>query len=128
MQLRKEQGWSQDELGKKVGVRQRYVSTWETGQNVPQTESLIKLAQVFEVSVDYLLFDNVPRQGTNKIDDFELYEFFRKAESLPQDAKNAVKKIVSALLFEYKVDQAKEEAENEKVPPAASLRKIAGKR
>jgi transcriptional regulator with XRE-family HTH domain len=140
--LRKEKGWSQADLGKKVGVHQRYVSTWETGQNIPQAETLIRLSQVLEVSVDYLLFNNVPRDGYSKISDFELYEQFRQADSLPDEEKKAIKKLVGAVVFQHKVKLAQEEAAEEeqkkqqqlqqvrraKQASATPLRKVAGKR
>lgn len=131
--LRQEKGWSQMELAEKVGVSQRYVSTWETGKNMPHVETLMKLAQVFEVSVDFLLFDTVPREGTHRIDDIELYEQFRQAEALPEEQKNAVKQLVGALLFQYKVKMTQDEIEKQKTKTSRqaetpALRKVAGKR
>lgn len=130
--LRKEKDWSQSELAQKVSVSQRYVSTWETGKNLPHVETLIKLAEVFEVSVDYLLFESVPREGTHRIDDIELYEQFRQAESLPEEQKKAIKLIVGGLLFQFRVKSTEEEIEKQsskasKHARALPLRKVAGK-
>jgi transcriptional regulator with XRE-family HTH domain len=130
-QLRQERDWSQTELGKKVGVNQRYVSTWERGQNMPHVETLARLAQVFQVSVDYLLFENIPREGIHKIDDLELYEQFRQAESLPEEQKNAIKQVVGGLLFQQKVKQTQEEIEkssSKRTAQSVALRKVAGRR
>jgi transcriptional regulator with XRE-family HTH domain len=130
IQLRQERDWSQTDLGKKVGVNQRYVSTWETGRNLPHVETLVKIAQVFEVSVDYLLLDNIPREGVHTIDDLELYEQFQQAEALPADQKKAIKQLVGALIFQHKVKQTQEEIEertSQKIKQAP-LRKVAGKR
>jgi transcriptional regulator with XRE-family HTH domain len=132
-QLRREKGLSQIELAKKVGVSQRYVSTWETGKNMPHVETLLKLAQVFGVSVDHLLLENVPREGTHKIDDIELYEQFKQAEALPQEQKDAVKQLVGALLFQYKVKKTQEEIDKQRTKATKQeqllpLRKVAGKR
>lgn len=131
-QLRKEKGWSQKELAVKLGVGQTIVSGWETNRFAPQIESLIKIAQLFKVSVDYLLFENIPREGTHKIDDFELYEAFRFAESLLPEEKAGVLDHVSALVFRKKVKQAEQEAEKAKKSAkethAPPLRKVAGKR
>jgi transcriptional regulator with XRE-family HTH domain len=131
VQLRKEKDWSQTELGERVGVDQQIISGWERGKNMPHIESLVKLALLFEVSVDYILFDNVPREGTHRIDDFPLYELFRKAESLPEKEKEVVKELVSALLFRCIVKTAEEKSINQKAESkqgAAPLRKVAGKR
>lgn len=130
-ELRKEKSWSQDDLGKAVGVHQRYVSTWETGKNMPAAETLIKLSRAFAVSVDYLLFENVPREGVSSIDDFDLYDQFRQASTLPQKQKDAIKELVSGLVFRYKVKTAEQEAETDQAAARAAKGgrlKIAGKR
>lgn len=53
--LRREQGWNQRELGDKLGVGQTTVSAWETGKNEPDYKSIRVMAELFEVSADYLL-------------------------------------------------------------------------
>ena len=53
--LRIEQGISQRELGKRLGVCNQTISFWESGQREPDLDSLVKIAQYFEVSTDYLL-------------------------------------------------------------------------
>lgn len=54
-QKRKELGLTQDELGYKLGVTNKAVSKWETGDNLPDIIMLKKLAQVFGLTVDELL-------------------------------------------------------------------------
>ena len=51
-QKRKELGLTQDELGYKLGVTNKAVSKWETGDNLPDIMMLKKLAQVFGLTVD----------------------------------------------------------------------------
>lgn len=53
--LRKEKGLTQLELAKALDVTQTAVSHWETGKNMPDTQQAITLADIFEVSIDYLL-------------------------------------------------------------------------
>ncbi|EMO92552.1 bacteriophage CI repressor protein [Leptospira interrogans str. UI 13372] len=55
--LRQERGWTQEELANKIGIQQKQVSAYERSVNFPSTEILIKLAEVFDVSLDYLAFD-----------------------------------------------------------------------
>ena len=55
MALRKQNGWSQEELAEKVGVSRQSVSKWESMQSVPDLDKILVLAQVFGVSTDYLL-------------------------------------------------------------------------
>ena len=55
LELRKRRHWSQDELAEKLAVTRQAVSRWENGETVPNTDTLKLMAQIFEVSVDYLL-------------------------------------------------------------------------
>lgn len=54
-ELRTQKGLSQKELGAILGVSNKAVSKWETGTAIPKTETLIKLAEVFEISTDELI-------------------------------------------------------------------------
>lgn len=53
--LRTRLGLSQEELAEKLGVSRQSVSKWETGQSVPDLEKIIKLSDLFGVSVDELV-------------------------------------------------------------------------
>ena len=54
-ELRKEKKMSQSELGKFIGVSQTTVTAWETGRAEPSSTFVSKLADLFNVSTDYLL-------------------------------------------------------------------------
>lgn len=54
-QLRKEQGFTQEELGQKIGVTNKTVSRWENGNYMPDIELLIPLGEALGVSVNELL-------------------------------------------------------------------------
>ncbi|MCD7752891.1 MAG: helix-turn-helix domain-containing protein [Lachnospiraceae bacterium] len=58
--LRKSRGLSQDELAARLHVVRQTISKWENGLSVPDSEMLIKLAAVFEVSVSDLLGAEIP--------------------------------------------------------------------
>ena len=53
--LRKNAGMSQDALAEKLGVTRQAVSKWEQGTAMPETKSIVQIAQVFSVTTDYLL-------------------------------------------------------------------------
>ncbi|MGM9947589.1 zinc ribbon domain-containing protein [Floccifex sp.] len=53
--LRLKKGMTQEELAKKVLVTRQAVSRWETGETIPNTESLKLLSKVFDVSINTLL-------------------------------------------------------------------------
>lgn len=53
--LRKERGFSQEELAGKLNSSRQAISKWENNQGFPETEKLLMLGNIFEVSIDYLL-------------------------------------------------------------------------
>ena len=56
---RKKNGWSQEELADKLGVSRQSVSKWEGAQAVPDMKKIIQMSEVFGVSTDYLLRDDI---------------------------------------------------------------------
>ncbi|MBE5735175.1 MAG: helix-turn-helix domain-containing protein [Clostridiales bacterium] len=66
--LRKELALSQGELGAMVGVTNKAVSKWETGESKPALEQLYKLSKIFEVSMENLLDSvNLDKKEVRKI-------------------------------------------------------------
>ena len=54
--LREEKGWTKQHLAELIGMKSyTSVTKWENGNNLPRGLELIKLAQKFEVSSDYIL-------------------------------------------------------------------------
>lgn len=53
--LRKQKGFSQEELADKVGVSRQSVSKWESEQSTPDLEKIIILSDIFDVTTDYIL-------------------------------------------------------------------------
>lgn len=65
--LRTDQGLSQGDLAEKLNVSRQSVSKWETGQSVPDLDKIIKLADLFGVTVDDLVREEgrpEPEQST----------------------------------------------------------------
>ncbi len=56
--LRKKNGWSQEELADMLDVSRQSVSKWESAQSVPDMQRLIRMSEIFGVTTDYLLKDN----------------------------------------------------------------------
>ncbi len=54
MRLRRQHGFSQEQLGERVNVSRQTVSKWESGQTTPEMDKLIALADLFDVSIDEL--------------------------------------------------------------------------
>lgn len=61
-QLRKEKGWSQDEFAYHAQIDGRQVSRYENGRVMPSVDVIVKIAKAYDVSIDYLLLDDVPRR------------------------------------------------------------------
>ena len=59
MNLRKKAGWSQEELANQLGVSRQAVSKWESGSSIPDLDKILRLSQLFDVSTDYLLRDEM---------------------------------------------------------------------
>ncbi|HLQ75532.1 MAG TPA: helix-turn-helix transcriptional regulator [Alloiococcus sp.] len=93
LQLRKEQGWSQEELAEQLGVSRQSISKWESAQSVPDVGRIIELSELFGVSTDYLVKDDIEQK------DDVLYEddsSLLKRLSLPEANKYLELKEVSA--------------------------------
>ena len=56
-ELRKQSGLTQKQVAEKLGIKQSNVSDWENNVSRPEYENLIKLAQLYEESIDYILID-----------------------------------------------------------------------
>ena len=63
IQLRKKAGWSQEELAEQMNVTRQSVSKWEGAQSVPDLGKIIRLSELFNVSTDYLLKDEIEDVG-----------------------------------------------------------------
>lgn len=52
--LRKERGWSQTELAKRMQISEKAIKNWERGISKPSASNIVTLAKIFCVSTDYL--------------------------------------------------------------------------
>lgn len=64
--LRKQKGYSQEELADKVGVSRQAVSKWESEQSTPDLEKIIAMSDIFEVTTDYILKGIEPVSTSNR--------------------------------------------------------------
>ena len=63
---RKKNGWSQEELANRLGVSRQSVSKWESRQAVPDMKKVVQLSEIFGVTTDYLLRDDIEESQTDK--------------------------------------------------------------
>ncbi len=70
-EYRKKAGLSQDQLAEKIGVSRQAVSKWERGEASPDTENLIALSDVYNVSLDELIKGKTENPNNNKAENNE---------------------------------------------------------
>ncbi len=75
VRLRTQRGLSQEELADRLGVSRQSVSKWETDGSVPELEKLMKLGELFEVSLDVLVkgdsFTDIPQETVQETEKAE---------------------------------------------------------
>jgi len=101
--LRQEKGWSQTQLAKKLNTQSQNISRYERGVFTPSTEALTKFAEVFGVSVDYLLNEEVENANAYKIEDKQLQRYFAEIDKLNEEDKNLAKGVLEAILLKSKI-------------------------
>lgn len=62
-EARKKQNLTQEQLAERLGVTRQAVSRWESDAAYPETDKIVRMAQILEVSCDYLLQDSVNETG-----------------------------------------------------------------
>lgn len=65
IKLRKEMGLSQEELGNKLKVARQTVSKWELGETTPEMDKLIKMSEIFNITLDELIKDKNNDENIN---------------------------------------------------------------
>ena len=88
---RKKNGWSQEELAEMLSVSRQSVSKWESAQAVPDLNRIIKMAEIFGVSTDYLLKDEIETAESNNGDYVDTASDIRKVSL--EDAQRYIKTV-----------------------------------
>ena len=60
-ELRKQSGYSQEQVAEMLGLSRQAISKWESGQGKPEIDNIVKLTEIYNVSADYILL------GTEKV-------------------------------------------------------------
>jgi transcriptional regulator with XRE-family HTH domain len=92
-ELRKQKGFSQEELANRLNVSRQTVSKWEVGESTPDMEKLVAMSDLFEISLDELVKGVEPEKETasGQISRSEFYSDF-KEYVLTEDNRKKVKK------------------------------------
>lgn len=105
--LRQERNWTQADLGEMISVHQKQISSYERGVTVPSTDILIKIAEAFDVTLDYLAFDNGranSASGSN-IQDRELLRRFEAVDALSEKDRSLAKEMLDLLVLKSRFQQ-----------------------
>lgn len=103
LELRKHRGWKQNELGKKLGTSGVVVGRYERGEMMPSIEVAQKVAQVFGVTVDYLVGE---QQVPNLLSQSDMVERWSTIDRLPQEDRDRILYVVDSLIREAKTRHA----------------------
>lgn len=97
--LRKQAQLTQVDVAKKLGISQPAYASWERGVKKPTQENLVKIAQVLNVSVDYLVGNS--EEKSDELDNMELL-FRMNSKGLTEEEKEVFKKELIGFMEERK--------------------------
>jgi len=97
--LRKDASFTQVDVASKLGISQQAYASWERGVKKPTQENLVKIAQILNVSVDYLVGNS--QETSNELDNIELL-FRMNSKGLTDDEKKVFKKELIEFMEERK--------------------------
>jgi transcriptional regulator with XRE-family HTH domain len=100
-ELRKKHSLSQSDLAKKTDISQVMVGKYERGDAVPSIEVSKKIADAFEVSLDYLV-----GEGINASFDKKTVQRLQDIQSLDNDTQNMLFKIIDTIIRDTKAKKA----------------------
>ena len=98
-ELRKKANVTQVEVAEKLGISQPAYASWERGIKKPTQENLVKIAQVLNASVDYLVGNS--EEKSDELDNIELL-FRMNSKGLTDEEKKVFKKELIEFMEERK--------------------------
>lgn len=99
--LRKDAGLTQVDVADKLGISQPAYASWERGVKRPTQDNLVKIAQVLNVTVDYLVGNSDEEIMNNKLEDIEIL-FRKNSEGLTDAEKTVFRQELIAFMKERK--------------------------
>lgn len=101
IRLRKKNGWSKEELAEKMNVSRQAVSKWEGAQTIPDLEKILLLGELFGMTTDYLLKDEIENEDyTDGISDPGVRKItLAEANEYLELRKSAAKRIAIATML-----------------------------
>lgn len=91
--LRKQQGWSQEELAEYLGVSRQSVSKWESGASTPELDRIVQLCTLFGLTADVLIRDDLDLDGSMSVQSGNSILSLQDAYAYLADYQTAAQKI-----------------------------------
>lgn len=94
--LRKQQNWTQEDVAQRLNMSRSQISKWETGETLPDLQSLEKLSDLYDVSIDFLIGRRPSKQqllrevnrlyATDKVDDtmLDIIDYLKQHPDMQQ--------------------------------------------
>ena len=101
--LRKEKGWSQEQLGKQIDIVKSVIWKYEKDAAIPSAEVVKRMAQAFSVSTDYMLFDEAEKENITKISDKKLLKQFEEINTMDENIKEHVRFFLDVTIHTYRI-------------------------
>ena len=101
-ELRKQQKFSQTELAGKINVSKSQMIRYENKGVQPPADTLNKLAEIFNTSVDFLLNGNTDEKAKATLKSAKLLQRFKEVESLPERERTVILEVLGAYLRDFK--------------------------
>ncbi len=101
--LRKQHGWSQQHLAKKIGTSGPIVGRYERGEMTPSVEVAKKLADTFDVTLDFLVDDS---GKTAEIKDKAMLQRIMDIQALDTEDQKTIVHVLDSLLRDAKAKKA----------------------
>lgn len=105
-ELRKKNDLTQQELAKRVGISHPQIVRYEKKDVQPPADVLGRMADVFNISIDYLVNGDKSDKVEQTLKDAELIKHFKQLDQLPEDEKKSILKVLSALIRDFNARQA----------------------
>jgi len=105
-ELRKDNKLTQQELARRVQISHPQIVRYETKGVQPPADVLARLADVFDVSIDYLVNGDKSEKAQQTIKDAELIKNFKQLDQLPEEEKKSILRVLNALIRDFNARQA----------------------
>jgi transcriptional regulator with XRE-family HTH domain len=99
-QARKKLGWFQDDLWQKVEDHGHHVGKYENGRAIPNADTIIRIAKILNVSIDYLLLDDFKENAILSaiLQDWGLIRKFETVEKMDENNKHVITSLIDAYI------------------------------